>query len=787
MFRSVWGVRSRLLVVFLILLLALSPGATQAHLDPGEEATTIIAYAEINRLDLVTDMDDGFDGDAELLLLVQVQHAGHGGSRLEFQRDDYNWDDGRPWLVQPSELWAHVECRPRAPLSVVLHLIDIDSDLQTATIWAVLSGVGSWVATGAKAGPKGAVAGFVVGFGLSMAGVINDNDDLGLNFGLVPENGPVWVKLRGPDGGADVRFYGRTGVTPDEDCALPPASPEYSLRSPSERTQLLFDPLKEGLAAALAIQPEPGNPAGLTEQQVADIRQSYSRLLLGIGRTVAGLEVEDAIGLRGANGAVEQYLTGLELDREDPVQALAAYEAAFLQAATAFADGVEEEGIGLPFHLSLTPEVLATRAGRQPEILAVAHGASGPVELWLEGLPEGAAATVTPGSEEVPFFKIGLDLAGLAPGRYPIKVLAAGGEGTAEQELLLIVNPKPSPEQAGVEVPGETEAGVTTAHLNPARDQAVTDPGAGWRLKLPAGSLSGSEARVSLAPMSGPALAEMAGAAALPPGARALDFGLLLAAEAGPEGAPAERFGRPVSLELGPGALGIAGIQEPAKVGLLHLSGDGLQLIGGRPAEAGVSFTLEQPGRYLLVEMAPSFADLAGHWARADVELMAAKGIIRGVEPGRFDPAGQVTRAQFAALLARAMGLEPVTGSSAFRDVQPDDWFYGEVGAAAAAGLIRGMGDGRFLPHAPVSREQAGVMLARAMTAAGKALPLTPAEAEALLMPFADRHAVSSWAAAELALAVKEGILRGDEAGALAPGAVASRAEAAVMIARFWR
>ncbi|MCL5046437.1 MAG: S-layer homology domain-containing protein, partial [Actinobacteria bacterium] len=78
-------------------------------------------------------------------------------------------------------------------------------------------------------------------------------------------------------------------------------------------------------------------------------------------------------------------------------------------------------------------------------------------------------------------------------------------------------------------------------------------------------------------------------------------------------------------------------------------------------------------------------------------------------------------------------------------------------------------------------------IIARGLKAEGKAGPLSTSQIESILAAFADRGRVSPWASGDLAVAIKEDILRGQTATVLAPQAGATRAEATAMIARFLR
>ncbi|MCS7460853.1 S-layer homology domain-containing protein [Paenibacillus doosanensis] len=191
--------------------------------------------------------------------------------------------------------------------------------------------------------------------------------------------------------------------------------------------------------------------------------------------------------------------------------------------------------------------------------------------------------------------------------------------------------------------------------------------------------------------------------------------------------------------------------------------------------------TIQRPGNsiYTVVEHAKSFDDLSGHWSRSDVELLASKLVINGMTDSSFAPQRDITRAEFAALLVRALGLTE-TASAKFSDVRPGDWFAGAVGAASQAGLVDGFENGSFQPEASITREQMAVMIARAMNAAGKRADGSLAS----LSRFADAQSIGSWAREAVAQAVNAGIINGVTADDFAPSAEASRAEAAVMLKR---
>jgi uncharacterized repeat protein (TIGR02543 family) len=117
----------------------------------------------------------------------------------------------------------------------------------------------------------------------------------------------------------------------------------------------------------------------------------------------------------------------------------------------------------------------------------------------------------------------------------------------------------------------------------------------------------------------------------------------------------------------------------------------------------------------------PPFPDLPADPATANaVRQLAARGIIRGYEDGRFGPADPTLRAQMAALLSRTMGWSPAGVPVPFSDRGPtDDELWAAVGTLAARGVARGYPDGTYDPTGPVLHIQTIAFITRAMVAQG--------------------------------------------------------------------
>lgn len=206
-------------------------------------------------------------------------------------------------------------------------------------------------------------------------------------------------------------------------------------------------------------------------------------------------------------------------------------------------------------------------------------------------------------------------------------------------------------------------------------------------------------------------------------------------------------------------------------------------------AEGGIQGELRIAGNgvYGLAVIDKSFTDLRGHWAEEDVTLLASKLLVQGSPEGLFIPEAEVSRAEFAVLLTRALGLRSLDRESAatFSDVKAEDWFAEEVAAAAGASLIRGFENGEFRPGAAITREEMSVMLLRTLQAAGvDAASLIKAADSAEAPGAADWEEVSDWALEAAAVAAETGLMNGRTDGRFAPHAPASRAEAAVVLKR---
>lgn len=164
---------------------------------------------------------------------------------------------------------------------------------------------------------------------------------------------------------------------------------------------------------------------------------------------------------------------------------------------------------------------------------------------------------------------------------------------------------------------------------------------------------------------------------------------------------------------------------------------------------------------YAVVWHPMQFEDVTNHWSKDAVNDMGSRMIVEGVGNGDFSPDRAVTRAEFTAVVVRGLGLRPENGASPFMDMHNEDWYNGAVRTAYAYRLINGFEDGTFHPNETITREQAMVILAKAMKITGLKDSLNSSTVDEALQMFQDETAVSSWARTSAADSVKSGLVQG--------------------------
>ncbi len=190
---------------------------------------------------------------------------------------------------------------------------------------------------------------------------------------------------------------------------------------------------------------------------------------------------------------------------------------------------------------------------------------------------------------------------------------------------------------------------------------------------------------------------------------------------------------------------------------------------------------------YSVVWHPMEFKDVANHWAKEAVNDMGSRMVIGGVGNDMFEPDRYIMRAEFAAIVVRALGLKPGSGSNPFTDVSDTAWYCDYIKTAVEYKLISGYDNGKFGPNDKITREQAMTIIARAMNITGLKAGLNMSEFDKLPGVFTDVDKASDYAKNAIAACVGSGVVSGRSDKLIAPKDSITRAEVAVIVQRLLR
>lgn len=162
------------------------------------------------------------------------------------------------------------------------------------------------------------------------------------------------------------------------------------------------------------------------------------------------------------------------------------------------------------------------------------------------------------------------------------------------------------------------------------------------------------------------------------------------------------------------------------------------------------------------------YGEIAGHWAEKEIKDLVQRGIVKGDGTG-LNLTGQVTRAEFAAMMIRVLGLEETEYQGGMQDVHAGDWCAGVIQTCMDHGILQGSG-GMMRPDDPITREE---MAKAAVSVSGKAIEGTSS--------FTDEDSISEWAKPFVDQAVALGLINGFEDGSFRPAESTLREQAMVV------
>ena len=153
-----------------------------------------------------------------------------------------------------------------------------------------------------------------------------------------------------------------------------------------------------------------------------------------------------------------------------------------------------------------------------------------------------------------------------------------------------------------------------------------------------------------------------------------------------------------------------------------------------------------------------TFGDIAASKNREAIEALAAREIINGMGDDSFAPEATMTRAQYATIIVKALGLTPKANGK-FTDVAADKWYAPYIGTANAYGIVNGVSDTEFNPEGTITRQEVALMTVRAAKLCGLETEISEAEQGDVLCDYMDYRSIASWAKEAMAFCYKYELL----------------------------
>ncbi len=168
-------------------------------------------------------------------------------------------------------------------------------------------------------------------------------------------------------------------------------------------------------------------------------------------------------------------------------------------------------------------------------------------------------------------------------------------------------------------------------------------------------------------------------------------------------------------------------------------------------------------------------------WYYDDVYRATEYGLFSGMGGGKFQPEGNLTRAQFVTVLAQMSGADvsAYKGSTKFKDVVSGAWYAKYVEWGYKTGVAHGISETEFAPNQSISRQELCTMLARFATAKGHKM-------KTAALTFTDKAEIADWALDGVQKCVGSKLVSGITTNTFAPHNNATRAQGARILSLYY-
>ncbi len=173
-----------------------------------------------------------------------------------------------------------------------------------------------------------------------------------------------------------------------------------------------------------------------------------------------------------------------------------------------------------------------------------------------------------------------------------------------------------------------------------------------------------------------------------------------------------------------------------------------------------------------------SFSDVSdSHWAKEYINTLKSQNIINGDESGKFNPENNITRDEFAKMLVVAAGLNNPSQTLNFNDIDKNRWQFKYISIAVENGIVKGINDTEFGSGMFIKRQDMAVMCYNTIKI------FKNISTDSVAQKFSDYDLISKYAIDSIDGMVSEGIISGNENNMFLPNNIATKAEAAKLVA----
>ena len=213
-----------------------------------------------------------------------------------------------------------------------------------------------------------------------------------------------------------------------------------------------------------------------------------------------------------------------------------------------------------------------------------------------------------------------------------------------------------------------------------------------------------------------------------------------------------------------------AGFYGEVSIPYTASNGDGTQYNGT------IRITVSEPAASANID------DLGGYSAhkKSAVDYLYNMNVVKGTGDRRYEPGRSIRRGDFCVMLSRAFQFNVGSSVQGFSDVAPESYYAQAVNDMYALGIVAGVGGGKFEPSSTLTRQDAALMVQRALNQAGISVPDGNAAA---LASYSDRSRVADYAKGAVSGLVQQGLLP-TSGGRISPRNDLNRGDMALLLHR---